>query len=203
MAPVDSQTSTEYGSLPAGVSTTPTQMIYGFFPSKGPSTATQGMNYRSFPEGLAEIMEKAMDHEDAKPVGQEDDTMMEVGGIDKQELMGEEDSDSLPLTFLESTPKQLPRRPMDMFNQPGGSIIAHRYYQKVGIPQTKNILPPGLCTGKGGHNDQSQSDNSDEELASPSAQAAQSKKEAVNNKPVSRLLYTPQKNKPTHNIEEG
>ena len=85
----------------------------------------------------------------------------------------------------------------------GSSIIARRYHQEVGIPQTLNISPPGLLHGKGGSDDQSESDNSDEELASPTAQAAQRKKEAVHNKPVNRLLYTPRKNKPAGSRAEA
>ncbi|KAF8535133.1 hypothetical protein BDD12DRAFT_893963 [Trichophaea hybrida] len=139
-----------------------------------PITPTQETNYGSFP--VAGINTEEMDHEATEPVVQEDNTMTQAGDdIAEQDQQGT--ADSSPFSSLESTPRQLPRRPMDMFNQPGGNIIARKYHQEVGIPQTLNISPRGLFYEGGARNDQSESDNSDEELASPTAQAAQSKKE--------------------------
>ncbi|KAF8537006.1 hypothetical protein BDD12DRAFT_888677 [Trichophaea hybrida] len=196
---VNSQTTTDYSSLPTEVPTTPIQTNYGSFPTDVPTTPTQETNYGSFPDGTIIADTEKMDHENTEFAAQEDDTMTEVGD-ETTETDQQGPADSSPLSSLESTPRQLPRRPMNMFNQHGRSIIARRYHQEVGIPQTLNISPPGLRLGKGGSDDQSESDNSDEELASPTAQAAQRKKEAVYNKPVSRLLYTPRKNKTTGSV---
>ncbi|KAF8534496.1 hypothetical protein BDD12DRAFT_895781 [Trichophaea hybrida] len=194
-APVDSQTSTDYGTLPSGVPTTPTQTNYGSFPMDVPITPTQETNYGLFP--VAGINTEEMDHEATEPVAQEDDTMMEAGDDNAaQDQQGT--ADSSPLSSVESTPRQLPRRPMEMFNQPGGSIIARRYRQQVGMPQTVKISSPGLFHERGGSDDQSDSANLDEELKSPTVQAAQQKQEAVQSKPTNRLLYTPKRNKSTY-----
>ncbi|KAF8535464.1 hypothetical protein BDD12DRAFT_892817 [Trichophaea hybrida] len=177
---VDSQTTTDYNV---------------------PTTPTQETNYGSFPDGAITTNTEEMDHEATEPAIQEDDTMTEAGdNTTEQDQQGT--ADSSPLLSLESTPRQLPRRPMNMFNQPGSSIIARRYHQEVGIPQTLNILPPSLLHGEGGSDDQSKSDNSDEELVSPTAQAAQQKKEGVYKKPTNRLLYIPQRKKSAGHMVE-
>ncbi|KAF8536655.1 hypothetical protein BDD12DRAFT_889647 [Trichophaea hybrida] len=140
---VDSQTTTDYSTLPSGVPATPTETNYGSFPTDVPTTPTQETNYGSFPDGAIIHITEEMDHEATEPTIQEDNTMTEVGD-DTTEQDQQGTADSSPLSSLESTHRQLPRRPSDMFNQPDSSIIARRYHQEVGIPQTLNISPPGL-----------------------------------------------------------
>ncbi|KAF8537811.1 hypothetical protein BDD12DRAFT_887017 [Trichophaea hybrida] len=136
-APVDCQTSTDYGTLPSGAPTIPTQTNYGSFPMDISKIPTQETNYGSFPEEIADMNTEEIDHDSTKSTVQEDDTMMEVGD-DTAEQDQQEESDCSPLSSLESTPRRLARRPMDMFNQPGGSIINRRYHQEC-----KSVQP---CT---------------------------------------------------------
>jgi hypothetical protein len=87
---------------------------------------------------------KSTDHE-------EDNTMTEMDAANDLGQQDEE-SDFSPLTSLENTPTAIRRRSMNMFNEPTsrGSMIGRRYHQDVGMPQTLNISPSGLFTGRGG-----------------------------------------------------
>ncbi|KAF8536543.1 hypothetical protein BDD12DRAFT_889897 [Trichophaea hybrida] len=105
---VDTQTSTDYGSLPSGVPT-PTQTNYGSFPS-GIQAPTQTMNYGSFPEELIGNTEE-IDHEKTKIEIPEENNMTEAG----VETELDEKFDSSTLTSLESTPRAV-RRTVNMFN---------------------------------------------------------------------------------------
>ncbi|KAF8537713.1 hypothetical protein BDD12DRAFT_887073 [Trichophaea hybrida] len=80
-APVDSQTSTDYGTLPPGVPTIATQTNYGSFPTDVPITPTQETNYGSFP--AADINTEEMDHEATESAIQEDDTVTVVLSDDR------------------------------------------------------------------------------------------------------------------------
>ncbi|KAF8532943.1 hypothetical protein BDD12DRAFT_901130 [Trichophaea hybrida] len=78
-APIDSQTSTDYGTLPLGVPTTPTPTNYVSFPTDTPTTPTQEMNYRFFPGEAADLNMEDLDHKSTESVAQKDDTMTEAG----------------------------------------------------------------------------------------------------------------------------
>ncbi|KAF8540110.1 hypothetical protein BDD12DRAFT_881012 [Trichophaea hybrida] len=171
-AAVDSQTSTDYRSFPTGISTTPTQMNYGSFPTE--VQATEETNYGSFPDRVT-TTKGEMDHEQSTVEDPKDDTMTEVGENEYENDYEEGTvrvAFSSPLSTLESTPKAR-RVPNDMFNRPttGGSLIGRRYHQEVRKPETLNISPRGLSE-RGDSQDKSGNDVSDEEPQSPSVCAA-------------------------------
>ncbi|KAF8537138.1 hypothetical protein BDD12DRAFT_888468 [Trichophaea hybrida] len=114
-APIDSQTSTDHGRLPSLVPTTPSQTNFGCFPTDVPTRPTQETNYRWFPGGVADIDTEEMDHEDTEPAVQADDTKTEEGD-DSAEQDQQGTADFSHLSSLESTTRQLPCKPRNMFN---------------------------------------------------------------------------------------